>query len=144
MPCRISAASKCPLAGEQVPLVTLDDSFSGERLRLIKVDAEEMEIPVLKGAEKLISRHKPWLFLENNIESELRTALNSYVMALGYDVYWHVSALFNPYNVFKNADNIFPGCGSFNILCVPAGTPVDLPLHPLTKVTDPAASPPTG
>ncbi|HRH68807.1 MAG TPA: FkbM family methyltransferase [Flavobacteriales bacterium] len=52
--------------GEGIPIVTLD-SFDLERCALIKVDAEGMELGILRGAAQTISRCRPVMVLEINI-----------------------------------------------------------------------------
>lgn len=50
--------------GVTVPTMTLD-SLKLPRVDFLKVDVEGHEINVLKGAEKLISEHNPYIFLES-------------------------------------------------------------------------------
>lgn len=48
-----------------VPLVRLDDAIHGEaRIDLIKIDVEGWELDVLKGAEAVLGRHRPLLYIE--------------------------------------------------------------------------------
>ena len=46
---------------------TLDNRFKGlNSLKLLKIDAEGMEVNILKGGIDLIKRTKPFLYLENS------------------------------------------------------------------------------
>ena len=49
----------------KVPTVTLDEDLADlSSIALIKIDCEGYEYHILKGAKKLIERHRPFLFLE--------------------------------------------------------------------------------
>jgi FkbM family methyltransferase len=50
---------------------------------LLKIDAEQHEIAVLNGAEKLVARHRPVIFVENN-NAQYSDELIRCVKALGY------------------------------------------------------------
>ena len=102
--------------GEDVPLATLD-SFGLTRCSLIKVDVEGMEKDVLAGAVETIARFKPVLYVEND-RPERSAELIRYIDSLGYSMYWHLPYYFSAGNFFNNADNVFPGIVSMNMLCV--------------------------
>ncbi len=44
---------------------TMLDSLTLPKIRLIKIDAEDHDLAVLQGAEKLISRDRPILIVES-------------------------------------------------------------------------------
>lgn len=49
----------------KVPLVTLDEDLANvPEISLLKIDCEGFECGILEGAQKLIAKHKPVLFLE--------------------------------------------------------------------------------
>ena len=108
--------------GQQVPLVRIDD-LRLSRLKLLKVDVEGMELPVLQGAAETIRALRPVLYVEND-RPDQSPALVRFIDSLGYDAYWHRPPLFNPNNFFGNAQNVFPNIVSINMVCVPKGTPV--------------------
>jgi FkbM family methyltransferase len=127
--------------GRQVPLVRLDDDLALDldRLALLKVDVEGLELDVLRGADGLIRRFQPVLYVEND-QLDKSEALIRHLWGLGYRLYWHTPALFNPENFFGETENIFAGLGSINLLCLPnawrgpvAGVPEvrDAAEHPL-------------
>lgn len=105
--------------GEEIQQFTLD-SFEKQisNLKLIKVDVEGMEEEVLKGALKLIKKHQPILYLENDRVENSKTILQK-LFSLEYDIYWHLPPLYNHDNFFKNKNNIFKNIISINILCLP-------------------------
>ena len=109
--------------GDQIPVIRIDD-LGVPRCRLLKVDVEGMELSVIKGATRTIQQFRPVLYVENN-RTHLSADLVRYIATLGYDQYWHRPPLFNPNNFFGNKENIFERIISRNMVCVPAGTPVE-------------------
>jgi hypothetical protein len=59
------------------------DSFNMQRLDLVKVDVEGMEMEVLGGARDAISHHRPILIVENLKTDHL--ALREYLDGYGYN-----------------------------------------------------------
>jgi FkbM family methyltransferase len=105
--------------GERVQLTTLD-SLTLSKCRLIKIDVEGMEIDVLQGAKNVIAKHRPFLYVEND-RQEQSDALIRFIDSLGYNMYWHRPALFNPDNYLKHSENVFGNIVSINMLCAPQG-----------------------
>jgi FkbM family methyltransferase len=75
--------------GRRVRMVSLDVmAKSFPSLRLLKADVEGMEYQVLSGAQKLIARTRPFIYVENdrpaNSEQLVGTMLN-----MGYRLYEH-------------------------------------------------------
>ena len=104
--------------GEPVQQKILDSFIEQiENVKLIKVDVEGMEQKVLKGAEKIIKKFKPFLYVEND-RQEKSKELIEYINSLDYKIYWHLPRLFNENNFLKNKTNIFGNIVSVNMLCV--------------------------
>jgi len=118
---------------EAVPLITID-SLELTRCHFIKVEVVGMELEVLKGAERTIIAHRPFLYVENDLKGhigpdgkpvirpdnqEKSDTLIRHIDALGYDMFWHVALYFNPANFLKNPENVFDNTGAVNMLCVP-------------------------
>ncbi len=101
---------------ETVPVLRLD-SFDVPHCRMLKIDVEGMELNVLKGAEKLIERFRPLLYVEND-RPEKSADLIRHIDSLGYAQFWHQPPLFNPDNFFKNPENFYPNFVSHNMICV--------------------------
>jgi len=108
-------------AGERVKQLTLD-GLGLTSCDFIKIDAEGMETEVLKGATATISRHRPWLYVEND-RKDRSSALIGMIQRLGYRLYWHLSPYFNSANYFRNTNNVFGGTVSCNLLCLPNHVP---------------------
>lgn len=103
---------------EAVMQLVLDD-IGIAQCGLLKIDVEGMELEVLKGAHKLIMRHRPYIYVEND-RREKSAALISYLQQeLGYTLHWHLPPLYNPNNHAKNPNNVFPNIVSVNMLCLP-------------------------
>ena len=99
------------------PLHTLDEIVGEAQVGLIKIDVEGFELEVLKGAKNLIARWQPAMFIEND-RLEKSAALIQWLLDHGYQLYWHISAMYNPNNFRGNKENIFGNTGSVNMLCL--------------------------
>jgi FkbM family methyltransferase len=111
--------------GDIVPLGRLDDMLRLKNCRLLKVDAEGMELETLQGAETLIKQHQPILYVEND-RKDKSPALISFILGLGYSLYWHTPLLFHADNFFENDAYIFARerIASINMVAAPPGTVV--------------------
>lgn len=111
--------------GLKIPVYALDDVVEPHRLDLIKADVEGMEQAVLLGGAELIRQHRPALYVEN-LFAETSAALISTIQDFGYDLWWHIPAMFNPRNFNNNTDNLFDDLVSFNMLCTHHEKPLPL------------------
>ncbi len=81
--------------GIEVPVVLLDDYFSGktDRIDFIKIDVEGMEFEVLSGARRLLEAHRPTIFYETLMDFEayrkekVRQRAADLLLGLGYRLY---------------------------------------------------------
>ncbi len=111
---------------QSVPIMPLDTLIDIQRLDLLKLDVEHLELKALKGASGLIKKFNPVIYLENDDPSETDAILNL-LHGLGYKAYWHVSPLFNPRNHAGNDSNVFDELVCVNMLCTPPNkTVVDM------------------
>lgn len=95
------------------------DSFLNKinRLKLLKVDVEGMEIDVINGSKQLIDKFKPIIYIEND-RVEKSEKLIDLIKSLDYKLYWHLPKLFNENNFYKNKEDIFNNIVSVNMLCI--------------------------
>ena len=117
--------------------------FKGlNRLKLLKIDAEGMEVNILKGGIDLIKRTKPFLYLENSPDyMEKSQELIELVFSLEYRLFWHIVPMYNPNNFFKNENNIFEKICSFNMIGIKKDEEINIDLpevkdssfHPLRR-----------
>jgi len=105
--------------GVPVDVLPLDQLLDVDRkVQLLKIDVEGMEKDVLEGASRLVERHRPLLYVENDRIDESQ-ALIEWIMHADYRLWWHTPALFNPSNFFGVSDNLFTNIASINMLGVP-------------------------
>lgn len=75
------------VATKRVPMSTLDAVLSDAVVDLIKIDVEEHEPQVLRGASQLLERNMPLILSEVLSQNGLE-ALLSILSPLGYKAYW--------------------------------------------------------
>lgn len=118
--------------GPKVPCYAADDFIDVPDLRLMKIDVEGMEIDVIKGAEKTIEKHQPFLYVENDRPENSETLLKL-IDSKGYAMYWHAPPLFQPDNFNGKPEDIFNSIHSYNLMCVPEHMQS---LFPMPKIDD--------
>lgn len=133
--------------GEVVEVVRIDDRLDRFRkIALVKADVEGYERDCLEGAQGLIRRDRPLLYLEND-RLENSGELISHVFGLGYECWWHTVPLYRQQNFSHTFVDIFGGKYSFNMLCIPKERGVRIAglrqvrsadEHPLKRVPVPA------
>ena len=101
----------------EVPFVRLDDFYDQPRLDFLKIDVEGMEADVLRGAEQLIRRHHPTIYLEND-KPEKCQELVELLQSHGYRMGLHKPPLYSPSNYAGSSKDLFPGVVSINMLCI--------------------------
>jgi FkbM family methyltransferase len=122
-------------SGELVTVVPLD-ALELPRCDFLKIDVEGMERDVLAGAEATIARFQPILYVENDREDR-SPALIAFLLERGYRLYWHCPQLFNPQNHDGEAENVFGGLGSINMLGLPRSSA--MVVDSLPQITAPDA-----
>ncbi|MEZ6136408.1 MAG: FkbM family methyltransferase [Pirellulaceae bacterium] len=120
--------------------VTTIDSMTLSRCNLIKADVQGMERDILLGAAETISRCRPILYLENDIQENSQCLLAT-LEALGYQSFWHLPPLCEPdSDISPEYSDHLTQCVSVNLLCLPeeSGIPeeLDLRVTELRAVTD--------
>lgn len=74
--------------GEKIPQVILDEYFKNtENITFLKIDVEGMELDVLKGAQKLIQKYKPLMYVEYYKQHNGAQELREFLTSLGYSIY---------------------------------------------------------
>jgi FkbM family methyltransferase len=103
-----------------VQCVRLDDLVGddAERVGLIKIDVEGMELEVLRGARGILERWRPVLYVEND-RVECSAELIAWLMERRYRLWWHLPPLFHAENLRGIEEDLYPGVCSFNMLCLP-------------------------
>lgn len=96
-------------------LSSVFQQYNLSSLKLIKLDIEGMELPALKGAEPLIDKFKPFLYVENDKEKYSHDLIN-WILSKEYIIYYHVTPYFHENNYFGYTVNDMLG-GSANLFC---------------------------
>lgn len=105
-------------SGDWMPLISVD-SLSLGCCGFMKIDVEGMEAEVIRGARKTIDAFRPALYVENDRE-EKSEELIGLLLEMGYYLCWHFPALFNKENYAGNAEDVFSGIVSLNMICFPS------------------------
>ena len=124
--------SKSPLpSGVAIPCIRLDDVFGSDPVGLMKIDVEGFELLVLKGAEGILDRSRPVIYVENDRADNSRELIE-WLWSKQYRLWWHTPPLFNPGNFFANANDQYPQVVSINMLCLPRESAV--PVNGLEEI----------
>ena len=128
--------------GTPVHMQKLDNFVNKiDRLKLLKIDVEGMEIGVLKGAKELVKKFKPIIYVENDRQQHSKDLIEL-LWSMDYKMYWHMPKLYNKDNFFKDDENIFGNIVSVNMVCIPKDSLIkvlDLPeildstFHPMKR-----------
>ena len=101
-----------------VPCITLD-IFQNDPVDFIKIDVEGQERAVIVGAYELLQRKRPVLYVENDREEHSAGLIKDLRHTFKYDLFWHKPPLYEPGNWKGSTADLWPGIGSFNMLCIP-------------------------
>jgi FkbM family methyltransferase len=123
---------------ETVQCVRLDDLVGSAKVGVIKIDVEGFELSVLQGCVGILERSKPVLYVEND-RLEQSAELIQWLMDHDYQLWWHLPMLYNPNNYLGVQEDLYPGIGSFNMLCVPKARSIKV--EGLVEIVDPAFHP---
>ena len=115
-PCVVDSQTR--ISATPIPVHRLDDLPVAGAANVIKINVELMELQVLEGASRLISRRRPALFVENEHPGPLSEAILEFLNVRDYDAYWQVAPCFDPNN-FGNSVNVFGNIACVNILGLP-------------------------
>jgi FkbM family methyltransferase len=120
--------------GDKVTVMTLDQLLDDmPKLNFIKLDVEGMEEKVLRGGVKVLTKFHPSLYVENDRLQKSQSLIEC-LWEMGYELYWHISRLYNPNNFFNNPKNIYNDISAFNMLCIHKSKKIAV--QGLEKITD--------
>ncbi|NOS82114.1 MAG: FkbM family methyltransferase [Nitrospira sp.] len=80
----LKAVATSEVDSSSIEIKSLDEILSGETPDLIKIDVEGMEMDVIEGACKLISQHRPVLYVE--VSPRFREAFRNRMNDWGYRI----------------------------------------------------------
>ncbi len=104
--------------GHEASVGPLDDEAL-DRVDLVKIDVEGMELDVLEGARRTIAQHRPHVYAECLlVSSGLR--LLEWFEREGYRVFVHAAPAYNAANFFGCQDRIFGLARETALVAIPA------------------------
>jgi FkbM family methyltransferase len=119
-------------AGERVPQITID-SLQLPRCNFIKIDIEGMELAAIRGASETIRKFRPILYIEND-RQENSAPLIAALLALDYQLFWHLPRYYDADNYYSNPTNSFGNIASINMLGIHGSITTDIQgLPPITS-----------
>ena len=99
---------------------TTIDTLNLDRCDFIKIDVEDSEDLVLKGAARTLDRCRPIVYAEcNSVDAGVR--IREILRSHGYELRLHLVLAFNPENFAGERQNIFGAAREAAILGVPLG-----------------------
>lgn len=124
--------------GEPVGMRTVDDIVGERKVHMLRITVEGMEADVLRGAKRMLRKHRPLVHVENDRQDKSE-ALIKLLFQYGYRCFWHMTNLFNAMNFFEQKDNIYGNTPSLNLLCIPVESNMDM--RHFQEVTDARSHP---
>ena len=123
-----------PRPAGSVPL----DALELDRCDFIKIDVDGGELSVLRSGEMQIERFRPVLYFENEVRDQSSALLDFVLNALGYDLYFHPTPLFEPDNFFGNPVNHWAPTEfvSMMVLGIPRERKLDVGLRRIASADD--------
>jgi len=91
--------------GDFVPLKRLD-GLGLSRLDLLVVDVEGGEVAVLEGARETLQRLKPIVHVDAHSREHAPQVI-TLLQHLGYQLWWSITPLFNPFNFFEYREDVY-------------------------------------
>jgi len=101
----------------QTQMINLDEFLNIEKCNLLKMEAELLELEIIKGGGKFLKKFRPILVVENDPAEP--TKLNKLLMNKDYRLFWYSYHFYNQDNYFINSENYFKLGGKFYIFCFP-------------------------
>jgi FkbM family methyltransferase len=123
---------------QTVPCCPLDSFVHDAPVALIKIDVEGHELRVLHGAQNILSRSRPILYVEND-RIDQSSELIQWLLTHDYRLWWHITPAFNPDNFLHLQQNFYGDVSFVNMLGVHRSR--NITIQGLPEITDPALHP---
>ena len=101
----------------KIKTLTLNSFLNLKKCNFIKIDVELMELDVLRGGNRFITKFRPIMWLEN--QNDFPNKINDYLLSIEYQPFWMSTWLYNQNNYFSNPSNIFGRTSTLNTLAIP-------------------------
>ena len=89
----------------KVKVIKLDEFLDIKKCDFLKIDAENMDLEVLRGGKKFLQKFRPILWVENL--KQYPNKVNKFLIENKYKPFWATTMLYNPDNYFINDNNYF-------------------------------------
>ena len=101
----------------KIKTLTLNNFLNLKKCNFIKIDVELMELDVLRGGNRFITKFRPIMWLEN--QNDFPNKINDFLISNEYESFWMETWLFNHNNYFLNQTNWFGRTSTLNTLAIP-------------------------
>lgn len=112
----LPADAERQVAWDEYPVVTLD-GLSMSQVDFIKIDAEGLELAVLRGARRLLRKSRPLLFVEYRSPKQKDPRLLHFLRKAGYECVLLRLPVFNERNFRNHPEDLWGSLVSFDLLC---------------------------
>ena len=101
----------------QIKVEKLDKFLHLRKCNFLKLDAENMDLDVLRGGKNFLKKFRPILWVEN--QKKYPNQINKFLLENDYKPFWVSTMFFNPDNFFINNNNYYKNVATFNTLAIP-------------------------
>ena len=101
----------------KINVVKLDKFLHLNKCNFLKLDAENMDLDVLRGGKKFLKKFRPILWVEN--QKIYPNQINKFLLDNDYIPFWVSTMFYNPDNYFVNDNNYYKNLATFNTLAIP-------------------------
>ena len=101
----------------QIKVVKLDKFLYLKKCNFLKIDAENMDLDILKGGKNFLKKFRPTLWVEN--QKKYPNEINKFLLVNDYEPFWVSTMFYNPDNFFINDNNYYKNVATFNTLAIP-------------------------
>tara|TARA_B100000989_G_scaffold90267_1_gene65288 strand:+ start:2635 stop:3477 length:843 start_codon:yes stop_codon:yes gene_type:complete len=101
----------------KIKVIKLDKFLYLRKCNFLKLDAENMDLDVLKGGQNFLKKFRPTLWVEN--QKKYPNHINKFLLENDYKPFWVTTMFYNPDNFFVNDNNYYKNIATFNTLAIP-------------------------
>ena len=101
----------------KIKVVKLDEFLYLRKCNFLKLDAEDMDLDVLRGGKNFLKKYRPILWVEN--QKIYPNQINKFLLDNDYIPFWVSTMFYNPDNYFVNDNNYYKNLATFNTLAIP-------------------------
>ena len=118
----------------QIKVVKLDKFLHLKKCNFLKIDAENMDLDVLRGGKNFLKQFRPTLWVEN--QKKYPNQINKFLLENDYEPFWVSTMFYNPDNFFINDNNYYKNVATFNTLAIPSEKTFIVDKERFTEIVD--------